>query len=91
MVDQRIEPDEDRNVMQGRIVAFVAIDQRRAHPRIQRPDHVRLRLVANVQRVRGVDAERFAREVEVDMDRGAWIDPKRYTIRSTMTVSSSIW
>ena len=25
---------------------------------------------------RKVDAERFAREVEVDMDRGAWIDPK---------------
>lgn len=40
---------------------------------------------------RKVDGERFAREVEVDMDRGAWIDPKRYTIRSTMTVSSSIW
>ena len=30
--------------------------------------------------LRKADADRFAREVEVDMDRGDWIDPRKPTI-----------
>ena len=52
---------------------MAAIEKRNGHYRVRYRDpsgHQRSRTFR-----RKVDAERFAREVEVDMDRGQWIDP----------------
>ena len=58
MIDQIVETVEDGDLMHGGVVPLVAVDQSGAHAGVERADHVGFRLVADVKRMCGIDAQR---------------------------------